>query len=266
MFYPHAISHVNVVLRGPSQNPIVRGMNLATSHLGYLYRFLIKGSSLDTLIINLPGRFMDEAQVWEQLEVLKPNGYVESLCLKLTPQQARRVQDYFQSYEEFQLHQIYGALASDPLKGEGAGCSAFAMSVLEVLGLLSEELRNAWGRELRIPVELMSSQTKRARVGFLGFILGQNPRWSDLNPCYVLKFWDPEKMYDWCKKEKVHPQMSGLTVDPKTQTLLWDVRSRPVPELNLREHFLKIAPQIQKELRLRGELWSAEKLRTLLTE
>ena len=263
--YPHSISHVNVVLATSSGKKISRGMSLSVSSVGYLYRFLFKGSSLDTMIINLPGKFMDDAVIEAPLKRYREKGYVETFRLLLNEAQAQRVHQYLELYQQYGLSQIYGALASDPLKGHGAGCSAFAVSVLEVLGLVTEEFKTSWSRELRVPLELMASETKGAKIGFLGFLLGRNIGWSsEKSPHYRLSFWDPERMFQWCRQFKGAQNHPEIFYDSKSQILFWDASGKSTPELDLKAHFESIAPQIQAALADRGKLWSESQLQTLL--
>jgi hypothetical protein len=256
-FYPHPISHVNIVLRTSTGQVYPRGMALASSPLGYLYRFLFKRSSLDTLVVNLPGRFIDEKWIWSPLPQYKSQGYVQSLKILLTPEQCSRIEYYLLLYEKSNMNRIYGALASDPLKGQGAGCSAFAVSLLELLGLITPDIENSWSRQLRIPEDMVTSKKRVARFGFFRMLFGADVAWAeDSEPHYSLRFWDPEKMFNWCQRILRNEHLNtDIHVDLATKELIWDARLADLPPLNLKHHFESLSPQIEKELNQLGQHW-----------
>lgn len=213
--YPHSISHVNIRLQCDSEPSIFWGMTSVKSNKSYLRDFIIEGSSLDTMLINQRGRSYTKTEILYWLPRLQNLGYVRSLKILLNGEQCQRAQRYLKLYAQSGLGSIYGGLRSDPLRGEGAGCSAFAVSLLRILNLLPVSVAEKWQRELLIPLELLSHWEKRSRISFLGFLRGRDRSWAKPGePQIHLKFWDPELMYRWAKKT--------LTV--------WDARSEEVPK------------------------------------
>ncbi|WP_413613428.1 hypothetical protein [Bdellovibrio sp. HCB-110] len=232
--YPHSISHVNVRLQCGNEPSIYRGMTATKSDPSYVWDFLGKGVALDTLMINVPGRHYTEEQILRWLPTLKAKGYVRSLKLILNDDQCARVQRYIKLYEELHLDKIYGGLRSTAHYGQGAGCAAYAVSFLQILDLFPESIDKHWRRTLLIPLELLSSQTHSARIGFFGYLRGKDRTWSSPNEKHIpLEFWDPELMYNWVgnviKDKKNFPPHMWTEKDPKTpfQSLVWDVRSYP---------------------------------------
>ncbi|AHZ84367.1 hypothetical protein Bb109J_c1675 [Bdellovibrio bacteriovorus] len=210
--YPHPISHVNIRLQCGRERPVYRGMTSIKSNGAYLWDFLVKGVSLDTMLINQTGRSYSEQEILSWLKPLIEKGYARQFRLILNSDQCARLRRYVDLYHTTGLINIYGGLRSDPLLGQGAGCSAFAVSFLRILGLDSENLRKAWQRKLRIPLELLSVKHERARISFLGYLRGQDRPWASTHEEHiVLNFWDPEKMFHWVG-------------DPYRE---WDVRGHP---------------------------------------
>lgn len=196
--YPHTISHVNLRLQCGSEPPLYRGMTSIKSNASYLWDFIIQGSSLDTLLINQKGRSYTQEEILKWLPRLKELGYVRTFKILLNPEQCHRAQKYLHLYQETGLGNIYGGLRSDPLKGQGAGCSAFVVSLLQVLNLAPDKMLRHWRRELAIPLELLSSQEKRARISFLGYLRGRDRGWATSREEKIqLLFWDPELMFKW---------------------------------------------------------------------
>ena len=232
--YPHSISHVNVRLQCANEKSVYRGMSSRKSNFSYVWDFTIKGVSLDTLLINVPGRFYTEDEILFWLPVLKQKGYVRGLKLLLNEDQCARAQRYLRLYEELQLDKVYGGLRSTPHFGQGAGCAAFGVSFLQILNFFPESLERHWQRTLAVPWELLSSKTRSARIGFIGYLRGKDRPWASPREKQIqLKFWDPELMYNWVgdiaqNKKEPSPYM-WVEKDPLTpyQRVVWDVRTYP---------------------------------------
>lgn len=241
--YPHPISHVNIRLQCRHET-IFRGMTSIKSNGAYLWDFLVKGVSLDTMLINQSGRSYSEKEILTWLKPLTEKGYVRQLRLLLNSNQCARLRRYVDLYQSTGLINIYGGLRSDPLLGQGAGCSAFAVSFLRILGLDSASLRKNWQRSLRIPLELLSVKHDRARISFLGYLRGKDRPWaSSAEEHIVLKFWDPEKMYHWIKGPYREWDVRDYAV-PTAPLLPW---SREVFENTVQYHFANRRRLLTKE-------------------
>lgn len=246
--YPHAISHVNIRLQCGKAPPLYRGMAATKSTFSYLWDYVVKGESLDSLLIPVKGRFYTEQEILQWLPVLQETGHVHSLRFSLNQAQCARAKNYLERYEELGLQNIYGGLRSDPLRGEGAGCSAFAVSFLQVLGVDVDAIFPSWRRELRVPKALMSTQSRWAEIGIWGYLWRQeNGRWahSKTEPHVHLRFWDPEKIYQWIQNFEVLPKMKGVSKSREGLfvSVLWDLRKVPIPQ---DDFFQYPAPLIEK--------------------
>jgi hypothetical protein len=235
--YPHSISHINIGLKCDSEPMLYRGMAATKSNFSYLWDFLIQGQALDSLLVPVRGRYYTEDEILHWLPLLKKTGHVRSLKFLLSNSQCARLQNYLKSYEALGLHRIYGGLRSEPLQGQGGGCSAFAMSFLQVLGLDIDRLFPAWRRHLLVPRNLLSSQTRSASIGLAGYLLkGETGQWaSDPQDAVPLSFWDPELMFQWVDsifKSKKTPQNLSFQKDPSTdyKIVLWNLRHEPLPK------------------------------------
>lgn len=223
--YPHTISHVNVRLQCGAEEPIYRGMTSDKSNISYAWDFFSRRESLDVLLLNVPGRFYTEREILRWLPKLKKRGYVRSLKIALNSEQCERGTRYLKLYSQLRLQKIYGGLRSDPRKGEGAGCSAFAMSVLEVLGLITPEMEMSWKRTLSLPESLITTQTHKAKTGVLGLARGKGRGWAKPGERQVkLNFWDPELMFNWVGKKAQRQELKS-EADGKHLTVFWDAQS-----------------------------------------
>lgn len=222
--YPHPISHVNIRLHCDSHQEIYRGMTSVKSNASYLRDFFVQGSSLDTMIINQRGRSYTKQEILYWLPRLRERGYARSLKIKLNSEQCHRAEQYLADYAKTGLQRIYGGLRSDPLRGEGAGCSAFAVSILRVLQILPDSVAHQWQRKIRIPLELLSSQYRSSAISFFDYLRGDDWSWANSgNPHILLKFWDPELMFRWAKDNPTW-DVRHLAV-PNTPFFAWDKKS-----------------------------------------
>lgn len=232
--YPHSISHVNVRLQCGTEDSVYVGMTSEKSSGAYLSDFLFRGISLDTFLINVKGRFVRTSDVLDWLPVLKSEGYVRSLKVLLNSDQCARAKRYLRLYRELGIQEIYGGLRSLPLRGEGAGCSAFGVSFLQVLGLFPAEIDKAWSRSLNVPIELLSSRSRRARIGFFGFLRGRDRSWALPHEDHIrMRFWDPELMYSWVGAMAQKPSLPAyLSIYKESHSpfmsVLWDARNYPL--------------------------------------
>lgn len=226
--YPHSISHVNVKLRCGDEPAIFRGMTGTKSSLKYLTDLFFRGMSLDALLIPTPGRFYTETEIEPWLDVLKPQGYVRSLKIKLRPDQCGVLRDYIDDYKALGIDRIYGGVRSDPLIGQGAGCSAFAVSFLRTLGLDNPDF-DAWKRTLKISETLLASRTRWASSGMLWYLAGWDSPWFKPGETPLeISFWDPELMFNWVGDVARGRTLSHETyaVSADSQTIEWDARGR----------------------------------------
>ncbi|MNJ96803.1 hypothetical protein D3C87_145360 [compost metagenome] len=224
--YPHSISHVNIKLQCGQEEALYRGMTSDKSNASYAWDFFLKRISMDVLMINVPGRFYTKKEILHWLPRLKRKGYVRSLKIAINPEQCARAKGYLSLYEKLRLQKIYGGLRSDPLRGEGAGCSAFAVSFLQVLGLFPEEIDQAWRRELKISEELITTSSRKATIGVLGFGQGKNRPWVRSRERYVtLSFWDPELMFKWAGDMARSGRLPSKSEGPFI-SVQWDARGQ----------------------------------------
>lgn len=92
---------------------------------------------------------------------------------------------------------LYG-LSNRPLYGEGAGCSAFAASFIELAGLLDPELSNSWSQLRFVPLRMTGQPCVNQPVR-LGDVLADADRWGTANDgcSTMLHLWDPDLMHLW---------------------------------------------------------------------
>ena len=155
-------------------------------------------------------------------------------CLKL--------HRYWKEYEEKGVGANYG-LENRPRYGEGAGCTAYATSYVELAGLLNPTLKSAWSRFHRVPMDLIGNPEKK--VSLLKVLIHQkSSRWAKENEVHKkIFFYDTQPMWSWMEKlwDSKDQLPEGYFVDEEMQNkysrgkkkkimaLLIDGRSVPTP-------------------------------------
>ncbi len=198
--YPHGISHVNVRLHCQGSSEILLGMTGEEDNVYYLRKLLIEGGSMETITENTRGRFYSRAEVEKWLPYMKAKGKMHQLSYQLNAKTCQQVRSYLANYSSAQQDRIYGGLGTEPLKGVGAGCSAFAMSVLKVAGLYENTFEHHFTRSIRIPQQMINTLEKKADIGFYDIFFKNYSSWANPEePHLQIHFWDPQLMYEWVK-------------------------------------------------------------------
>ena len=194
-----------------------------------IYQLAVERRGMGILFHSFPGAMEEKEKIQPELNELLKNGKVNFTRFLLNPGQCQRATKYLHEYREKNVGRHYG-LANRPRFGEGAGCSAFGESFLNVLDIMDHDMRESWSEAIRIPVELAGPPLSDERVGLLK-VLWNGSRWADDKAkSHILTFWDPDRMHAWVKK-KVSMENSGyekLKLQ-NSEGLVIDKRQYPVP-------------------------------------
>lgn len=200
---PHSIGHVNVELT--CDEPayyFLSGMTFADSLSKSAKQLLFNDKAgLGVLFHTFEGKLQDEAQVSADLKARAKSSEMRLIRFKISEKTCDRLKNYVQEYRSSGDDGRYG-LALKPRRHEGAGCSAFAVSFLELAGLLGDEYSSAWSKTILIPATLLPHRysfhpLSPERVGFLNFFaFWRTHRWAEPHePHLKLFFWDPDAMF-----------------------------------------------------------------------
>jgi hypothetical protein len=121
-----------------------------------------------------------------------------TLRFLVSPEHCDRVYRYYRGYVS-SGPKGYGQVF-DPRKLEGAGCTAYSASYLDVAGLLTPELKSSWSRELRVPQSAVGTPEKPVKLSDL-LLRKEFERWAEEHEPHVPLFiYDTQFMYDWSQK------------------------------------------------------------------
>jgi hypothetical protein len=197
----YAISHVFVELKCASTGThIYRGMTSESTSTAVERDLIFKQSyGLGIIFHTYPGKLEKDDEIVRDLADYRGSARRSELAIDVTPEACARMVSYVGEFEDRGYGKLYSGLQADPLKREGAGCSAFAVSFLRIAGLMDDDFET-WKRIIDVPKKYVGGPLTENRVNPLKFFANPFSRWSDRVPHIHLEAWDPESMHRWVGK------------------------------------------------------------------
>jgi hypothetical protein len=226
-FRPRFIGHVFVELTCGAQHELT---GMVGKNFDYLNQLLIQQRGLGILYHSFEGRLEDKEEIQKELADYLKSGRASFLTVKISPSQCRHLLKYLSEYRAMNVGRHYG-LAHRPRHGEGAGCSAFGISFLDVLNLIEEEMRLHWSQTINIPLKYAGPPLTQETVNFLFLILSADSWAKEELPHQKLTYWDPDKIHGWIQKvvAQKRPHMT-LSKKENAHGVVIDRSALPVPE------------------------------------
>jgi hypothetical protein len=233
----HTISHTYAEISCDSSGArLLRGMTSDgnTEERDLLFK---QKYGLGIIFHTFRGRLEKEEDLSRDLSYYFGKSRMSQLTIKISPEACQRMVDYAHEYETRGFGKMYAGLQADPLKGEGAGCSAFVISFMEVAGLL-KPFTNQWVERINVPLSLVGGPMTRNKVSIGKILKSYGVQWSDKVPHFPLKAWNPEKMHQWVKKHyrAISAGIDEIGLSPEisrfknTRILTLDMRDSSVPQ------------------------------------
>lgn len=195
MISRRSIGHVSVELRVNGELRFLTGMSQVGKNKQSAELLFAKSRGLGVLFHDFKGRLETSEELLPELEKRFRSGKLSFITFQLNAITASRVERYLREYRENGGHEHYG-LPNRPLYGEGAGCSAFGASFLEVAGVLDPLYREKWTRLIRVPRAFVGDSKAGRKVSILKVL--QCRAWAtESEPHESVFFWDPDLMHQW---------------------------------------------------------------------
>lgn len=200
-FRPHFMGHVAIQVScvdlAQEKHNFITGMS--SQKLSAAGSIFFEHSGLGVMFIKNPGRFDDPKESEQEIVLrLKNPGSmsgVNFIKYKISPSACSRIAKYYDEYQKFDIKRYY-SLYSRPLYGEGAGCSAYGASFLEVIGVLNDEIKNGWSYSIKLPNRLIGKPFINQNAYFWDVLMADS--WAKENEeSTELFFWEPDKMFHW---------------------------------------------------------------------
>ncbi len=182
------------------------------------------------------GKYEKDSDILKDLSSYEGSPRRGAFKALISPATCQRMLRYADEYERLGFGQIYSGLQADPLKGEGAGCSAFGISFLRIGGILEPFMKN-WQNVIDVPKRFIGGPLTGKEVHILKILKRPQAKWSSKEPHIHLEAWNPEKMHDWVEKtydEFIKDEYQGsylLEVEKlgKSKTVIVDLTDRKTP-------------------------------------
>jgi len=203
-YRPHFMGHVAVQVQCQDligqQHRFLTGMT--SQKLAAASAVIFEHAGLGVMFEKNPGKFDDPKKSEQELIYrLKNPGAtsgVNFIQYKINAAACTRIAKYYQEFKDYNLNRYYG-LYSRPLYGEGAGCSAFGASFIELIGLMNEDMKKSWSYTLHLPYNLIGKPFTDNKV-YVWELL-KNKQWGIAgSDAMTFFFWEPDKMYHWVNK------------------------------------------------------------------
>ena len=197
----HSIGHVIVALEKKCGDECLERNLAAVTTQGNSEerKLLLKDQiAFGILFQTLAGRKETQLEIEQELRVRSRSGKMKFLKMEVSADAYERMNRYSREYHERGFEKFFG-MTNRPRYGEGAGCSAYALSYLEVAGLILPQFTKAWTRTLLVPQTLVGGALTQKKVSFFKLLFaGSKFRWAlPHEPHFTVTFWDPDLMFDW---------------------------------------------------------------------
>ena len=156
------------------------------------------------LFDNVPGELETEARVQQTIDERKQSGLMRFVRFQIAEDVCRGLLGYAAAYQAENVQKNYG-LEARPLYKEGAGCSAYGMSYLQLANLLEPRFVQGWSFSVRVPMwskplhQPLIGGTKNPRVRVpIQRLAALSQPWAAPDEEGIDLFgWDPTRMYKW---------------------------------------------------------------------
>jgi hypothetical protein len=220
------IGHVIVEIKTNDEH-ILTGMTGDVSESKKLLFW--EGIGLGMLFYNYHGRLEKKEELLKELPIQANQKRLNFINFKISAETSKRLIQYLNEYKQRRCEVRYG-LPNKPLLAEGGGCSAFAVSFLEVAGLLFEEFKTSWSYQIKVPEVLIGSPISQKKINFLKIFLRHE--WAYENESHRnIFFWDPDTIYHWVQNKLDQAKPHQRDVRFGVPGLIYETQNIPTPKI-----------------------------------
>jgi hypothetical protein len=231
-----AISHVFVEVKCDSTGEHIFRGQTSTDDSNERELIFKEKYGMGVMFHTYKGKFEKDEAILKDMASYEGSERRGSFTALVQPSTCQRMLQYTREYEERGYGNIYSGLQADPLKGEGAGCSAFGMSFLRIAGLM-EPFTSEWKNIVNVPKRFIGGPLTGKKVNILKILTHPAAQWSDKEAHIHLEAWNPEKMLSWVQKTHDLIQDGGVLNGYETsleslgesKSVIVDLTHRPTP-------------------------------------
>lgn len=192
---------------------IITGMR-ASSHKEPRDMVFKEHYGLAILGADMTGELESKKELREKIDHLSKKGRLAFMTIRISEEAAGRMTEFFNAYKsgtekEGSPGARYGGAFWPRYRNEGAGCSAFVVSFLDVAGLLEEQF-DRWLVKIDIPMDLIGGPYNNGNhvhtkdIKKYDHWAGRNS--SEKEPYEHFEIYDPTLMFEWIQELFDHPE------------------------------------------------------------
>ncbi len=224
-FKDRNIGHVNIELKKIVNDELLIheltgmvGVNMQNTK-----KVLLEGYGLGTIFHNYQGRLEEKEDLLKELKQKAASKRLNFINFQISEKSFNQTLRYLEEYRQNKPY--YYGLPNRPRYGEGAGCSAFATSFLEVAGIMEDEFIQKWSKKVLVPKEIIGgSFNPQLKVSIIKLLFSPSYRkWAKNDDDHQeIFFWDPDQMFHWVNEKLKSTPCEKITSFRHSQGVILD--------------------------------------------
>ncbi len=209
----YLLGHLFVKLSTPLlDSPLYAGMASASKKEKRIL-YLKEKVGMAILGVAMSGKLDTREELERKISHYSGKNKLAFITYRISEESARRILDFYRifssgSERNFSPSGFYGGAFWPRYENEGAGCTAFGLSMLDVAGLLGKETDN-WKVSVDIPMELIGGEFNN-NMKIRSRMIKKHKQWSDgsgQEEVDYVPFWiyDPSFIFTWIKAQRNLP-------------------------------------------------------------
>ncbi len=198
----------------------------------YFNQLLVQSRGLGILFHSFEGTLESESDIRTEMKELAEAKRINYARFILNKDNCERLITYAEEYKTNNVGRHYG-LSNRPRFAEGAGCSAFAASFLDVAGILDTEILEEWSKTVNVPLNLSGPPVREEGVSLLKVILSASSWAKPVEDHKKIFFFDPDSMFNWAQKRITSSESLGdykIEENNNMKGIVFDRSNRPAPK------------------------------------
>jgi hypothetical protein len=150
---------------------------------------------LGVLFKLVKGHLEETSHVQAELKMRTESSKAAFVSFKISDSAYHYLLAFIDSFKRRGYDSLYNGL-NMPRAGKGSGCTAFGISLLELINALLPEYSEKWAVHLNIPEKLIGSAEKQKKVSIMRILFSF--RWAtNTGSCRKLLLYEPYLIYNW---------------------------------------------------------------------
>lgn len=238
------IGHSSIEIKCEGKESIHTGMRAIDSKKESLSLLFKKNSALGVLFHRFKGMLDPVQPMVEEIKRGQKEGYINSVTYLIEDERCEMLTAHYQKWLDTKAYLNYG-LIEDPKEYTGAGCSAYALSYLNITDIAPETHKSHWKSSVEVPTsmigahnrqrynqddqKLYSSEETDAGMNLFSLLLNADSWAKEGVESTTLNYWSPDMMYDWTKKaislgKNQSPAPVKIEETGETHNIVFDAR------------------------------------------